>query len=98
MFQFITSAPVFWVRELIAFARGVNVEAVPDDSPAWGESIVRGSYESDVTSIIAALSRGGFRIEGWKPKPAIADPTFAMAAARIDRERGGSAPASSWVK
>ena len=101
MLRFITDAPTFWVRELVAFARGVTVEDATwdgTDAPAWAESVLVGTFGSDIASIINAIKSGGFRAEGWKPKPATADPTFALAAARIDRERGGSAPASAWLR
>lgn len=92
MLQFITSVtPLQW-REIAPFVRSLIVERAPDDSPTWASTIIRGRAE-DITSLVGMFSRMGHRFEGWRPKPVIVDPTFAMAAARIDRPEGGAAPA-----
>lgn len=91
MLRFITDAPEFFVREIIAFARGVKVTTEDNDV------LVSGTEESDIASVIKALASGGWKIAPWHPRPAISDPTFALAAAAIDREQGGNAaPAQAW--
>ena len=93
MLQFITDAPAFWLREIIAFARGVQV--IEDGS----DVLVRGTEESDIASVIRALSAGGWKVAAWRPRLAISDPTYQMAAAAIERDGGPSgAPAASRVR
>lgn len=95
MLQFMSDVPAFVVRELLPFASHVAVREIdPDeDVPAWASSIITGSPDGGVTSIVGELARRGFRFEGWRPRPAISNPTYALAAARIEREGGSGSPA-----
>lgn len=90
MLRFITDAPEFFVREILSFARGVRVTVEGNDV------LVSGTEESDIASVIRALASGGWKVASWHPRPAISDPTFAMAAAALEREGGGphGAPAA----
>jgi hypothetical protein len=98
MLRFITNAPVFMLRELAPFARGWSVDSAPDDSPSWATATITGTSDGAITALVGTLARQGYRFEGWKPRPATADPTFALAAARIERDPSSSAPAASWAR
>ena len=97
MLHFLTSAPMFVVREIMALASGFAEDAAAYDTPSWAESIVHVS-DRDAGPVMHALR--AYRIEGRRPgRAAIADPTFVMAAQSIERNEGGSsAPAAATVR
>lgn len=95
----VSSAPAFVAREIFAFVPGAHVEDTiwdGTDAPAWAESIITGPQTDAFAMALANL--GNFRFERWSPRPAYADPTYALAAARITRDEGGSAPAAAWAR
>lgn len=97
MLHFITDAPVFVARSVMQLANGF-AEPAPADAPIWADSVVH-IHEDDAVHVIHALK--DWRIEARKPaRPAISDPTFAMAAASIDRQYGGgsSAPTAAFAR
>jgi len=95
MLHFLTSAPEFVVRELIAFARGW-VEPAPYDSPTWASTVLH-IHEQDAEVLLSQLTR--YRFEGiGKRKVAVGDPTFAMAAAAIERGSSGSPSGAAFVR
>ncbi len=102
MLHFITDAPEMIVREAIAFVPGASVDYAWDGhgAPTWANVVIEATRPSDALQLaLASLGKGGYRLDGFRPRPAIADPTFAMAAAAIDRSYGGgsSAPAAAYA-
>lgn len=97
MLHFITAAPLFVAREIMALAHGWAEDA-PWEAPAWAESVIH-VRDTDAPAVLHALRE--WRIEGRKPaRVAIADPTFALAAQAIEREGGfgSSAPAAMYAR
>jgi hypothetical protein len=98
MLEFLTDAPAMWLRQMSGLGVGVFYADATWDTPAWADQHMR-VVESDAMSLITGMRDAGFRVEAWrKPKPMIADPVAIMAAARVDRERGGSAPTAAWTR
>jgi hypothetical protein len=94
MLHFLTAAPIYVVREIMSLAHGW-VEDVPKDAPTWAECVVHVD-DTDAFAVMHALR--DWRIEGRRPaKVLVNDPTFALAAAAIDRS-GGSTPAPAFAQ
>lgn len=96
MLSLITSAPTFVVRDALGLVPGAVVEPAYGTAPRWAETLITAPQSDALALGLARIS--AFRFETWRPRPAIADPTFAMAAANVDRTRegGSSAPAARW--
>lgn len=97
MLHFLTDAPVFVVRSIMSIANGFMDEVTSSD-PAWATAVIHVGDEH-APAVLNALSR--YRVEGRRPaRQFVSDPTFALAAASIDREQGGSssAPAQAWAR
>jgi hypothetical protein len=96
MSRFVTDAPALVVREFAGLG-GIGMVSAGLSEPAWADTIIEGrGYALEL--LLRALGQRGYHIEAWRPKPAIGDPTFAMAAARIERSGGSSAPAAVTVR
>jgi len=92
-----TDAPAMVARELVAFGNGFYEQA-GSESPAWVESILHVKDDSGF-AVINALAETGYVVSARRPaKVAISDPTFALAAQSIERDEGGSTPASAMVR
>lgn len=97
--QFITDAPIMRLRAIASLGVALAYVDATWDMPAWADQHIRIFNEKDARSVLMGLHASGYRVEAWsKPKPMIADPVAIMAAARVDRERGGSAPAAAWTR
>lgn len=94
MLHFATDAPMLVLRPLLGLTSGFAEDA-PVDAQRWIESIVH-IDESDGYVVLEALRTDGYRVEGRKPaRQAVNDPTFAMAAAAIERGGTSGAPAAA---
>lgn len=90
-----TSAPAFVVREIMALGAGFAEDPDPA-SPAWVEQVL---HVKDETAFAVIHALREYRIEARRPaRVAIGDPTFAMAAAAIERGGSSSAPAAAFVR
>lgn len=109
MLHFISDAPEFVAREVIAFVPGAHIDWTwaSDDAPAWANVLLDLPQGEDAIGVIYALGQLGYRVEGWLPKwhhtpgtALVPNPTFAMAAAAIDRTRtgGSSTPAPVYAQ
>lgn len=95
MLHFDTDAPAWEVRSIMSLASGWAEDA-SWDSPFWVTHTIH-VQDEDAMAVLTALK--GNRIEGRKPaRVAVVDPTFAMAAAHIDRDTGGSSPAPMFAR
>lgn len=100
MLHLITSAPFMVVREIVAHIPGAYAERTEFGvAPSWADTFISVPRGDDAAALIVSLSR--FRTEGWKPREhtigtaLVSNPTFAMAAAALEREGfgGSGAPA-----
>jgi hypothetical protein len=97
MLQFLTDAPAMWLRQISGL--GVRMTYTEADRAHGPLDMRLDVDERDAWSLITGMRDAGFTVEPFaRPKQMIADPVFAMAAANVDRERGGSAPAAAWTR
>lgn len=94
MLHFDTDAPDYVVRAVMSFARGMSEDA-SWDAPYWVQSTIH-VHEDEAMAVLNALRDYRVTRHG-KAKVAVADPTFAMAAAVIERKGGGSTPAPAYA-
>jgi len=85
MLSLITDAPIMLVRETFSFVPGAVVEPAYGTAPRWADTLITAPQSDALALALGSIS--AYRFESWRPRPAVADPTFAMAAARIDRAR-----------
>lgn len=98
MLHFITDAPEFVVREILALVRGYSENAWDADGWKPGFDTVIHVNEEDAFGVIVALK--DWVVEPRRPmRPAIADPTYVLAAQSIERDGGfGSTPAAAFAR
>lgn len=95
--RFITSASPLEIRALAAMHGASVTPADLEDTPRWAESIIDGG-EVASRSVALAVASLGYKLDAWRPRPVIADPTFALAAQSIERNGGSSAPAAAYAR
>jgi len=90
MLRFITNAPAEMVRNVAALGGKAEIE---------GSRMVLTVPDRLAISAVEFLAGEGYSVQPWRPRPAISDPTFAIAAAHIDRQGGSSsAPAAAFAR